>query len=76
MVSFLLRVEADPQDAAIAACEVPVICLGTDAASPEIDVGRAVAITGALTERRWKGPAGTTRRRFEVLARAVRPLAT
>ncbi len=74
VVSFRLRVEADPENPADPGCLVPVVWLGDVAARSEMGEGRAVEVTGALTERRWKGAGGVRQSRFEVLARTVRVL--
>jgi hypothetical protein len=71
-VTFRLRIEADPDDPAIAACELVVVCFGEGVAPPGLEVGSAVEVEGSITERRWKGPGGIRKGRYEVLARTIR----
>ena len=73
MLSFRLRVEADPDDSAVAACDIHVVSLG-EPARVQITVGTEVLVVGALTQRQWKAPSGAQKSRFEILARTVRVL--
>jgi hypothetical protein len=58
----------------MAGCDVAVVCLGREAVTDGIAVGREIEIVGALTERRWKGRGGVRQSRFEILARTIRVL--
>jgi primosomal replication protein N len=74
VVFFRLRVEPSPEDPAVCGCLVPVVALGETAGAATVAEGVAVAVEGALTERRWRGAGGVGRSRFEILARSVRVL--
>jgi primosomal replication protein N len=74
VVSFRLRVEPDPENAADPGCLVPVVWLGEAAARADFGEGAEVEVTGGLTERRWKGAGGVRQSRFEILAGMVRVL--
>lgn len=74
LLAFRLSVEGDPDDPAVAPCQVHVVSLGEAAAAAEVVVGSEVSVLGALTERRWKGPGGVPKSRLELLARVVQVL--
>ncbi|MGH7857799.1 MAG: single-stranded DNA-binding protein [Candidatus Binatia bacterium] len=71
VLSFRLRVEADPENPAVAACEIPVVVLGERDETRNLAAGGEVLVEGALTERRWKR-GGTAQSRYEVVAAVVR----
>ena len=74
VLAFRLRVEQDPDDPAVAPCDIHVVSLGGTAEVAEVAVGCEVMVLGSLTERRWKGPGGIQNKRLEILARAVQVL--
>lgn len=75
LLSFRLKVEADPAEPATAGCMIPIVLVGADARSIPVEQGQEVVIEGALTERRWTGPGGSRQSRFEIVARKVAVIA-
>ncbi|MGH7819579.1 MAG: single-stranded DNA-binding protein [Candidatus Binatia bacterium] len=71
VLSFRLRVEADPANPAVAACEIPVVLVGERDETRALAAGGAVLVEGSLTERRWRR-GGAARSRYEVVAAMVR----
>jgi len=74
VVTFRLRVDPSPEDAAVVGCLVPVVALGGGVTAAALVEGAAVEVQGSLAERRWRGAGGTRQSRFEILARTVRVL--
>ena len=74
VVSFRLRVDADPSDPGLRGFSIRVVCLGDEGSRAAIEVGSRVWVAGALTERRWKRPSGMEEARYEVLADTIHVL--
>jgi single-stranded DNA-binding protein len=70
VVSFRVRVEAEPEVTGASGCTIAVVSLGEP--TGELANGSEVAIEGKLAERRWTTQSGLKQSRLELLALAIR----
>ena len=71
VVSFRVRIDAEPEVTGASGCTIAVVSLG-ETAGAELANGTSVAIEGKLAERRWTTQSGLKQSRLELLALSIR----